>query len=191
MNAFSEKNVDAAIVRLTAMASRDIEMLRERARSRGLTRLIEACGAELAKRPFAFSTEIATSFERMAAEVRDMELVDAIRYAFSQVLPPSDYEIRFLRWIAAHPGGSYQEALEAYGKGDLGLVIGHLVYDRFGCFRKFMRDGEDQSSILLHKDRTGESVRYMLRPEAGQVLRELGIAVVTVRQSTRISTVAW
>jgi hypothetical protein len=111
----------------------------------------------------------------MAVGVRDMELVDAIRYAFTAVLPPSDYEIKFLHWVIAHPGGSYQDALKAYGKGDLSLTIGHLVYDRYGCFRKFMQDGEDQSSVLLHKDRTGESVRYTLRHEAEQVFKELQI----------------
>jgi hypothetical protein len=157
VSVFSDNNIAAALARIPSMASRDIKTLKDRAVAQGLTRLVEACEAELSRRPFAFSREHAVSFERMAVEVQDMELLDAIRHAFRDVLPPSEDEVRFLRWIAAHPGGSYQEAVTAYGKGDLGLTIGHLVYDRYGCFKKFMQPGEDQSSVLLHKDRMGEA----------------------------------
>jgi hypothetical protein len=175
LSAFSPKNVAAAIERLPNTASRDIKTILERARRNNLNDLIDACEAELARRPFEFTHDQAKTFERMADEVRDMSLVEATRHAFSKILPPSDEEFRFLRWIAAHPGGSYQEAVRAHGKGDLGLLIGHLIYDRYGCFRKFIRDREDQSSVLLHKDRTGNSVRYRLRAEAEEVFRDLGI----------------
>jgi hypothetical protein len=136
MSPFSRKHIRNTIDRLPTLSDRDVGTVRERARERGLVQLIEACDAELSRRPFVFSSEAAKSFEEMARGVRDMELIGAIRYAFTQVRPPADYETEVLRWIAAHPGGSYQDALHAYGKRDLGLVIGHLVYDRYGCFRK-------------------------------------------------------
>ena len=104
-----------------------------------------------------------------------MDLVAAIRHAFTKFFPPAFEEVTVSRQIAEHPGISYQDLLDSYGKGDLSLVIGHLVYNRYGCFRQFMKDGEDQSSVLILKDRTGNSVRYRLRAEAESVLRDIGI----------------
>jgi hypothetical protein len=111
----------------------------------------------------------------MAEQVKDLDLYRAIGHAFTAARPPSREEEFILRWVAANPGRTYDEARKAYGKGDLGLVIGHLVYDRYGCFRKFMMPGEDQSSVLILKDRTGDSVRYTLKPEALAVFREIGV----------------
>jgi len=65
--------------------------------------------------------------------------------------------------------------LAHYQKGDLSLVIGHLVHHRFGCFRAFIEPKLDQSSVLLIKDRSAPSVRYWLRPEAETVFGELGL----------------
>jgi hypothetical protein len=111
----------------------------------------------------------------MAEQVKDMNLTEAIRYAFTVARRAGPDEIRCLRWMAANPGASFQAALAAYGKGDLGLLIGHLVYDRYGCFKRFLQTGEDQSSVLIEKDRSSGSVRYTLRPEALEVFRELGL----------------
>jgi hypothetical protein len=38
-----------------------------------------------------------------------------------------------------------------------------------------VEEGEDQSSILFHKDRTGDSVRYRLRAEAESALGNLKV----------------
>ena len=111
----------------------------------------------------------------MAAQVLDLDLASAIRVAFTTVQPPDPDEVRAVRWIAANPGGTYQEAERAFGKGHLALIIGHLVYERFGCFRRFMVSGEDQSSVLIEKDRTGGRVRYTLKPEARAVFSEIGL----------------
>ena len=54
-------------------------------------------------------------------------------------------------------------------------MIGHLAYDRYGSFKKYMTPGEKQSGVLLERDSTGPSVRYQLRPEAIQALTEIGI----------------
>lgn len=111
----------------------------------------------------------------MGRDVAGMSLVDAIIHAFTSVRPPGLEEIRVLRWLAANPGGSYEQALAAYGKGDLALVIGHLVYDRYGCFRQFLEGHEDQSSVLINKDRSGGSVKYTLKPETIQTFAHLGV----------------
>ena len=111
----------------------------------------------------------------MAVAALDMSLLEATRYAFGTARRASPEEVRFLRWLAAHPGGSYEEGVAAYGKGDLGLLIGHLVYDRYGCFRRFLKPGEDKSSVLLFKDRSLSSVRYWLKPDVENVFRELGV----------------
>lgn len=178
MTPFSETNVSAAISRLATMASKDVREMRLRGSKAGLPRLIEACDLELAARPFDYTADLAWKFEKMAEQVVDMDLPEAIKYAFGRGLTARDYEVRLLRWIAAHPGATYQEVAAAYGKRDLTLVIGHLVYDRYGAFRNFLQPGEDQSSVLLRKDRAGNSVRYWLRPEAAGVLLELGVLKV-------------
>ena len=141
----------------------------------GIKTLVEACDAELQTRPFDISQDKAIAFDRMSEHVRDLDLAAAIRVAFTTVQPPNLDEVRVLRWIAANPSGTYQDAERAHGKGDLALIIGHLVYERFGCFRRFMVPGDDQSSVLIQKDRTGGRVRYTLKPEAYAVFSEIGV----------------
>lgn len=173
--AYSQKNIDAAIARLPRMATRDVKALLERAEKSELAQITEACDAELARRPIDFSEADALRFEEMAVEVADLDLYHAICFAFAKARPPSREEDFILRWLAANPGGSYQELLKAYGNRDLGLAIGHLVYDRYGCFKKFFEPGQDQSSVLMTKERSGSSVRYTLKPEAVAALRDSGL----------------
>lgn len=171
----TDKHVAAAIARLPKQATKDVRAMRERGAQMGRTDLVEACDAELKSRPIEFSQEQAISFEAMAEQVKDLDLYAAIGHAFTKARLPSPEEEIVIRWMAANPGGSYDEARTAYGKGDLSLVIGHLVYDRYGCFKKFMKPGEDQSSVLIFKDYSGESVRYTLKPEALAVFKEIGV----------------
>jgi hypothetical protein len=175
MNPFSDKHVAAAIARLPDMSTKEIRELRTRAEGQGLGQLLEACDEQLASRPIEFSADAAKAFEAQARDVAELDLAGAIRHAFTRAMPPSRDEIELLRWFAANPGGSYQSAVKDLGNEGLGLWIGHLVYDRYGCFRKFLKPTEDQSSVLLEKDRSGGSVRYRLRPEAEAVFRDLGI----------------
>lgn len=175
MNAFAAWQVDAAIARLPVQASAAIATVRASALSHRLAALVAACDAELARRPFAFSAVQATTFAAQQAAVAGMSLAEAIAHAFTVARKPSAEETRFLGWLAANPNGSFAEAKAAYGKGDLNLLIGHLVYHRLGCFRPFLPDGATQSSVLLDVDRSGKSVRYRLRPEAEAVLRGLAI----------------
>ena len=175
MSASSPDNICKAIARLPIQSSEEVKRVRGQAAKMNITALVEACDAELQGRPFDISGDKAIAFDRMAAQVRDLDLAAAIKVAFTTVQPPNPDEVRVLRWIAANPGGSYQDAERAHGKGDLALVIGHLVYERFGCFRRFMVSGDDQSSVLIEKDRTGGRVRYTLKPEAHAVFCAIGL----------------
>lgn len=173
---FSLSFVQKAIDRLPTQSSDEIRRIRRTADEKTLTVLVAACDAELDRRPFdQVDADMAASIRRGERETEGMSLEEAVRHAFSRFRPPSDYEIRILRWMAANPGGSYAEAEKAYGKGDLGLCIGHLVYDRYGCFRRFIDDRKDQSSVLIEKDRGQGSVRYTLRPEVLAGLRGAGV----------------
>jgi hypothetical protein len=172
---FDEKHIVRAIERLPRMATREIRDLRERAAQQDLATLRDACEQELALRPIELSAGDAEAHARMASEVQDLDLVDTIAVAFGKIRQPSEDELQFLQWIAANPGGTFQEALEVRGKGDVGLLIGHLVYDRFGCFRRFVVEGQDLSSILLAKERSGPSVSYRLKPEALEGLRRAAV----------------
>lgn len=175
MGAFDEKHITRAIERLPTMATREIRDLQGRAEQRGLAGLRDACEQELTLRPVELSAVDAEAHVRMASEVRDLDLVDTIAVAFGRIKPPNEEELQFFQWIAAHPGGTFQEALKVRGKGDVGLLIGHLVYDRFGCFRKFVVEGQDLSSILLVKERSGPSVSYWLKPEALEGVRRAAV----------------
>lgn len=168
--------VQKAIDRLPTQSSDEIKRIRRTADEKSLTALVAACDAELDRRPFdQIDADMAASIQRAERETDGMSREEAVRHALSRFRPPSEYEIRILRWMAANPGGSYAEAERAYGKGDLGLCIGHLGYDRYGCFRRFIDDRKDQSSVLIEKDHGKGSVRYTLKPEVLACLREAGV----------------
>lgn len=175
MAAFDDKHVQSAIARLPAMATKGIRELRSRAESQELAALVAACDAELEARPVDFSADEAVDHLAMARATDGMDFIDAVAVAFSKVRPPSEVEHAFLTWIAGNPGASYEEAVAQRGKGDVGLLIGHLIYDRFGCFRRFVAEGADLSSLMLFKDRSGRSVRYTLRDEAREGLKRAGV----------------
>lgn len=175
MAAFDDKHVKAAIARLPAMATNGIRELRSRAKAQGLAALVVACDAELEARPVDFSADEAVDHLVMAEATEGLALADAVAVAFSKIRPPSEVEHAFLTWIAEHPGASYEEAVAQRGKGDVGLLIDHLIYDRFGCFRRFVAKGNDLSSLMLVKDRSGRSVTYTLRDEAREGLKRAGV----------------
>ena len=175
MNVFADKHVAAAISRLPQSASAYIKMLLERARSNGIIALQVACEAELAKRPKPYSGDDAKRFDAMATATQDMSLVEAIRYAFGVEQLANPDEVRIIRAIAAHPGISFKDLDTEYGGPALSLSIGHLVYYRYGCFRRFHDRGTEMSRILLSVETVGGRVRYGLKPEAELVFHELKI----------------
>lgn len=172
---WTDKLIDQAIATLQCRATQDIVDLSARARQNGAERLVVACGAELKLRPFRFSGELAKGFKGMADRVAGAPLRDSIRHAFGVEVPARDYEERILRKIAEVPGISFRDLLNAYGKGDASLVIGHFVFDRFGCFRHLLKPGDVQSDLLLHREKSAAGKCYRLRTEAADVFRELKV----------------
>jgi len=172
----SDENIAKAVARLPSQGNNEIRTVLNNAEARGAHELVEACRQELTARgSLNLSGSDAQRHVEWGAAVKDMKLQEAIEFAFSKAQPPTDYEVVIVRAIASHPGISFQELSEIYGKGDLSLCIGHLVYDRFGCFRKWIEGEKDQSSVLMSKDRSGDSVRYRLKPEASEAFRNIGL----------------
>jgi hypothetical protein len=89
-------------------------------------------------------------------------------------VPAKPEERLILKWIWQHPGGSHADLGSFYGGGELSLVIGHLIYYRFGYFRP-MLTGPIQSDLLLARDKTSGRMCYTLRPEALAAFSALGI----------------
>lgn len=173
---FSPARIAAKIEEMPHLSSKDIRVLRQRGEERGLAELIAACDQELARRPMEYDGKTALKMMEAEEHVAGFDLPTATRYAFT-AFPASKPESRILAWLAANPGTSHADLIPIYGKGDLSLAVGHLVYDRMGCFAKFVTDAtDDKSSVLIEKDRSGPSVRYTLRPEVIPVFRELGLA---------------
>ncbi|PWR22605.1 hypothetical protein DKG74_12095 [Zavarzinia aquatilis] len=150
--------------------------VRENARNKGVNEVVEACDGELRRRPAQeWTTSQAEQHDEWAKAVSGLPLEATIRWAFTQAQLPSADEIWTIRWLADHPGCSHEELQAARGKGDISLILGHLVFERHGCFGAFLPHERDQSSVLLIKNKSPEGVRYWLKPEASTVFRELGI----------------
>lgn len=90
-------------------------------------------------------------------------------------IPAKDYEIALIRTIQQNADAPFPKIKEAYGRRDTSLVVGHLVYDRFGFFRQFLDLEKDQSSILVIKGRSGPHVTWRLKDEALAVFKDLRI----------------
>ena len=172
-------HVEAAISKLPRQSNASIEKVLANARRLGVDALVAACREELRTRGSLVLT--AADAERVAeieGRVANMALRDVIELAFREV-PPKEEEVLVLAWIASHPGTSFTELLDVYGRNDLSLVIGHLVYYRLGYFRAFLK-GSLQSDLLLHRLGGPTGVRYVLRPEALEALCSAGVLEMAV-----------
>jgi hypothetical protein len=98
MSTYSEGTVAKLIANLPKMASKDVEVMRERASKNGVTDLLEACEAELKSGPIEFSKEAAESFEAMAEQVKDLDLYQAIGHAFTAVRHLARRNISYGGW---------------------------------------------------------------------------------------------
>ena len=76
--------------------------------------------------------------------------------------------------LVEHPGAKAETIEQAYGRRDASLVLGHLVYNRFGFFRRFLDQYEDQSSILVEKGKCEGRVTWRLREATARTFRALG-----------------
>jgi hypothetical protein len=136
--------------------------------------LISACERELALRPLDMTMQQAKAHAAWSKDVRAMSLQAAIEYAF-KVLRARDYEHALIREIAENPGIAYPELVVSYGNRDAALVMGHCVYERFGCFRQWVEPGKRMSDILFQRDESGPHVRYRLTKDAQAAYSKLGL----------------
>jgi len=177
MTAFSPANVAKAEARIPQTDSKTLRVWVQRGREQGLAAFVSACERELALRgPLELDASQAERHAIWAENTRDVTLQTAIEFAFEQ-RGPSDDEKKLTRLIAAHPGISYAELVASYGKRDVSLVLGHFVYERYGCFKPWIVDAKRMSDILFERDETGPSVRYRLTAEAEAAFEHLGFSL--------------
>jgi hypothetical protein len=158
------------------MGTAEIKDLQVRAAEKGFEELSEACALELSLRgPAQIAADVAPLHDDWRREVEPLNLEQTIEYAFGLAAPATEAETKIVQIIAAQPGITHAALGTEYGKRDLSLVVGHFVHDRYGCFRKWLTDEEDQSGVLFRKDRTGRSVRYWLKPETEAAFKLIGL----------------
>ncbi len=170
----TNKQIQAAIARVPSQGSAAIKAVLVNAKTQKLTPLMEACETELKLRgSLDLSADQAALAITASARIVGKTLSEVIAIAFTEV-PPRAEERTILRAIGLQPGISFAELNKIYTNGDLGLVIGHLTYYRFGYFRPFLT-GATQSDLLLERDKTAKSIRYMLRPDASAAFASLSL----------------
>ena len=175
MNAFSDSNVSKAIARVPLSASRDLQTLLLRARKSGLDGPVGAVERELALRgAMDFDATTADKHAAWTGQVANLTLTDAIRMAF-RAAPFNEVERTLAVQIARNPGTTYGLLTQIRGKHDIALVLGHMVYEGLGFFRKFIGESKRMSDILFLRDNSAGPMTCRLTAEAEQALRNLGL----------------
>ncbi|MBK0401210.1 hypothetical protein H0I76_18580 [Limibaculum sp. M0105] len=176
---FSEKNIKNARDRIPSTSTKRLREWRERAKSADsaghLMDFIAAIDDELEARPIDVDGDAAEANATWAREAAGMTLADAVRYGFGQARPPSSKERLLLKILAEHPGISAEECTRLFNNEGMGLYLGHLVYERYGCFRHLLPGHKDQSSVLVRKEKIAGRQHYWLRPEVKAALEELDV----------------
>lgn len=147
--------------------------------------VLTAIEAERTKRRDRVAAASATHAEHLAARVQNLDLVQRIAAAFTE-LPPSDAELRRLRLLHEHPNrNEYELAVLSGDKGPGGfnLVIGNLCFERRHYLPKpdiARARGEPFWSglvcVLSHRTDEGAvgTQGWSLRPETVLALNQLG-----------------
>ena len=90
---------------------------------------------------------------------------------------PIPKEAWVIQKLTANPGIRYVNSESLYvarfSKNDLSLVVGHLVYNRFGYFRHLIQS-KTQSDLLIERCNDG-GVNYRLRAETLDAFRALDL----------------
>ncbi len=173
MTATSDQT-NRAIARLQGQSTASIKRVLENATRASNESLAWACKEELRVRgSFDMSEADAKQMVEATARSAGKSLVEVIEIAFTDVQAKPE-EVLILRWIARNPGTTFSTTAKAYDRNDLGLVIGHLIYYRFGYFRPFI-EGATQSDLLLARTPSPAGVCYTLRLEAAEALAKVGV----------------
>lgn len=174
MGGYSDTNVAKAIERVPTSSNDELRRLLDTAKARGIDNLQKAIELELELRgPASFDKATAEQHATWAGQVVDADLEQATLLAFEQV-PINEHERPILRLIAEKPGVGSDDLTRVRGKGDVGLLIGHIVYDRLGFFRKFWDGKEPMSNLVLERDYGSGRVSYRLTSTAKAALEALG-----------------
>lgn len=175
MSAFSAANITKAIARVPRTSMKDLRALRERAIGKNLADLVNAIDAELRLRgTVEFDVSQAERHADWSAQAADLNLTETIQMAFS-VAPANPDEAEITLRIYAIPGVSYQDLVTLRGKGDVGLILGHMVYERLGFFRKFLVGIDRMSDLLFDRGETNGQVDYRLTQEAERAFVMIGL----------------
>lgn len=175
MSAYSSTNITKAIERVPTTATKDLRRLLERAEAQGIAELATRISDELAVRgSMEFDAPSAEQHATWAKQVADADLGEAILIAFRES-PINNDERGLTRQIAYNPGIGHQELTKFHGKGDVGLILGHMVYERLGFFRKFWDGSGQMSGLLFKRDNASGRVLYRLTAEAEASFKALDI----------------
>jgi hypothetical protein len=109
-----------------------------------------------------------------ADQIGEANVQEAILTAFRE-LPINEDERGLTVRIAQNPGISYSDLVSFRRKGDVGLILGHMIYERHGFFRKFLNGTEPMSGILFERDAAEGKMHYRLTPAAHQAFSELEV----------------
>jgi hypothetical protein len=172
---FSDENVARAILRVPATSTSDLARLLEVATTQEIPNLVSAIEDELAIRgPVKFDKDSAEQHAAWADQIGEANVEEAILMAFRE-LPINESEKLLALSIAQKPGIAYVDLVDIRGKGDVGLVLGHMIYERLGFFRKFVASSNRMSDILFERESTDGTTRYRLTPAAQKAFATLQI----------------
>lgn len=173
MSAFSDENIARALERVATTASKDLQALLQRAEERKITPLVEAISQELTLRGAVdFDAKAAHKHAEWADMAAELSLADTITMAFKEV-PINADELELTCKIAQTPGIGYQALVDFRGKGDVSLILGHMIYERLGFFRKFISDVERISDLLFQREVVSGRVSYRLTQAAENAFHQL------------------
>ncbi|WP_168175240.1 HNH endonuclease [Thioclava sp. F28-4] len=175
MTPFSHEHIEKAIARLPATGSKQLKILLQRAEDHGIDRLADTIKAELELRgPTDLDDKAAQRHLEWSEKVAGLGLDEAILAAF-QHFPLRAEERLLVRAIAKTPGIGYPELVKIRGKGDVGLILGHLIYERLGFFRGYLPNERRMSGLLLHRTEGNGPVTYRLTSEADRTFKTMGV----------------
>jgi hypothetical protein len=158
---FSSDQIRRAIDRLPQQSNASVKQVLENANRLGIEPLVQACQAELRVRgALNLSREAAEQWSQISSRIAGKDLSEVVEIAFREV-PAKPEERLILKWIWQHPGGSHADLGGFYGGGELSLVIGHLIYYRFGYFRPMLTG-------LIQSDGTANNANNANRPVTAQ-----------------------
>lgn len=174
----SSDQVSAAIERLPGQSNAAIARVLENARAKLAHELVHACETELATRgSLQLSEEQARQAYAAQMKVKDKGLREVIEIAFQDVPLSYPKEAWVIRELTANPGIRFTNLellyVARFSKNDLSLVVGHLVYNRFGYLRHLIQS-KTHSDLLIERGSDG-GVTYRLRAEAVDAFRALNL----------------